>query len=895
MCGLKRFFITMGLCVFAVVVGGVGDPFVFSQELVNGSFEQDGNNDGRPDDWETAGRSSVRQDLARISEPGRGYVARLRCTQFEGGFPDSHAMIAQVNRVGVKHGQWYRLRLWARAEELESGSVSIALVNRKTWQDTGLRETFSPESEWKRYEFHFQAARDLQPEESRFQIYFQGTGTLYLDDITLEPVAAFRPQRLPQLPTEGLKNFVPNSSFECGGTGWGSVALGMSSWAGNLFQHVGEWDNSKAHHGSHSWRLSLSQASPLVSYFDYFDPTATPVRCVVIANEGWIPLERGNRYVLSAYVCADKPDTPVVLLVRQETRNVQRTFKVGQEWTRLALPFVAEQAFAYCGVGLDLQQSQVSDAVIWIDAIQFERVADASDGPSDYQLSRGLESNLSTDQLGNIFLNPERGLDMTLRAFNGTSERRTLEGKLRILDFRDQTVWEQSVSLDVPQNAVAEKRFSQILQGRRGFFRAVWEPQVGLQQTIRLANIEPVGEQDTSFGMNHAFPWDFLLQLSHSAGVRWWRDWSCQWRLVQGQEGGPFDFQIPDQQIQRVLRAGGQSLVLLPFPATEWSAVVDKDRVARGAGSNTYLQRRLIVAQKPKDLADFGRYVRATVEHYGHSVKVIEILNEPLFTSYALPNSFGWDIGDYLAMLKVAYESAKAVDPRCLVVGGIAAPPESQWVRRFIEQGGLQWCDIMNLHLYPHRGSPDAYESSFQACYQLMKARGPVRPIWVTEIGCYADDDPPTLPFTVGDEAMNRSLRPSEHRAAIDLVKFAAVMGASGVRKVFYHAGTCGAFNENTAGNVFFEYGGVPRKMYPAQAVLSKLLGADWDFVGKWNEDQGIQGFRFRSKGHEVIIVWARKSAPITIPEGFRVYDMMGNQVEKLPTEVADEPIYLVK
>jgi len=175
-----------------------------------------------------------------------------------------------------------------------------------------------------------------------------------------------------------------------------------------------------------------------------------------------------------------------------------------------------------------------------------------------------------------------------------------------------------------------------------------------------------------------------------------------------------------------------------------------------------------------------------------------------------------------------------------------------------------------------------------------MRAHGPVRPIWVTEIGCYADDDPPTLPFTVGDEAMNQSLRPSEYRAAIDLVKFSAVMGAAGVRKIFYHAGTCGAFNENTAGNVFFEYGGTPRKMYAVQAILAKLLGSDWDFVGKWNEDQGVQGFRFRSKGHEVIIVWARKATPITIPDRFRVYDLMGNPLEKPPTEVTDEPIYLV-
>lgn len=142
---------------------------------------------------------------------------------------------------------------------------------------------------------------------------------------------------------------------------------------------------------------------------------------------------------------------------------------------------------------------------------------------------------------------------------------------------------------------------------------------------------------------------------------------------------------------------------------------------------------------------------------------------------------------------------------------------------------------------------------------------------------------------------MNRSLRPSELRATVDLVKFAAVMGAAGVKKIFYHAGTCGPFNENTAGNIFFEYGGTPRKMYAAQAVLSDLLGADWVYLGKWAENQGIQGFRFRSKGNEIIIVWARHRTPIRVPEGFVVWDIMGNALSESPLEVTDEPVYLIR
>ena len=73
-----------------------------------------------------------------------------------------------------------------------------------------------------------------------------------------------------------------------------------------------------------------------------------------------------------------------------------------------------------------------------------------------------------------------------------------------------------------------------------------------------------------------------------------------------------------------------------------------------------------------------------------------------------------------------------------------------------------------------------------------MRAHGGPKPIWITEWGCYADDDPPCLPQTVGDATMNRCRWPSERAATEHIVKFTAVSFAHGVRKIFFHAGTCG-------------------------------------------------------------------------------------------------------
>lgn len=866
-----------------------------AQGVFNGAFEEDANNDEIPDGWTTAGRAGVVQELKRVSVSEGGHAAKLTCTQFEAGFPDSHAMICQLNRVSVRRGQWYVLRLRARAEHLQTGSVSVALVNYRNWTPSGLQETFSPQEDWQTFEFYFRATADLPAEQSRFQIYFQGTGTLWVDDVELTPIAEFRPQRLPQLSVVPGKNAIPNSSFELGETGWGCLGAGGTSWAANLFRLEGRWDDSQAVHGRRSWKLTLSGKEPLVTYFDYFDPTAVSLRRVLIGHEGWIPLEAGRVYEFSAYVKADREGVPVVIQIRQDDRSETRRVGVGTQWTRINLRVTARQSYAYGAVGLDLGQSPLEEATLWIDAVQFS-LLNSPDEDLAYSPAATVETCLVTDRPGNIFIASDEGIAVRLRGYNDGEQAQTVTGNVVLLDYRDREIQRLPVVLEVPPRKTAEILLSGLIPGKTGFYRAIWKPDGAREQVLRLAVVRPWTGSDSAFGMNHAFPVDFLLELSRLAGLVWWRDWSCQWRLVQSEPNSPFDFRIPDTQIRRVLEHRGHVLVLLPFPATPWSAMVDRDRIEKEAHGNAYLQQRLVVAQKPRDVALFAGYVRETVRHYRGGVACYEILNEPLYTSYALPSSYGWTVDDYLELLRTAYQVAKEVDPGCTVVGGIAAPPDSRWVREFIEKGGLAWCDVMNLHLYPHRGDPSSYEEAFRTCRELMVRAGhPAKPIWVTEIGCYADDDPPVQPFRVGDEAMNRSLRPNELRAAIDLVKFAAVMGAAGVNKVFYHAGTCGPFNENTAGNVFFEYGGCPRKMFAAQAVLSGFLGADMQFLGKDVSYPHVQAYRFRSQSREVTIAWSKIPVPMVLPADVVVYDLMGNPLAGRKLEVAEEPVYLVR
>jgi hypothetical protein len=178
----------------------------------------------------------------------------------------------------------------------------------------------------------------------------------------------------------------------------------------------------------------------------------------------------------------------------------------------------------------------------------------------------------------------------------------------------------------------------------------------------------------------------------------------------------------------------------------------------------------------------------------------------------------------------------------------------------------------------------------------MMKTRDEVRPIWLTEYGCYADDDPYRTPQSVGDAAMSRSVWPSERDASQALVQSAAAFCSHGLRKIFLHAGTCGPINGSSAGGVFFEYGGVPRKMLPAVWALSRLLDADFEPVDLGPQHQDRRVYVFRVKRGLLAIAWTREDKPlrVTTSDDITAVDIMGNTLDAHTIQLTATPVYFL-
>ena len=873
--------------------------------VANGSFEQSQLKSGVPDDWSSSGNPAVRQQLVLDTGRDGQRCARLSCTEFNGDGPDFHAMICQVGKVGVRQGQWYRLTCWAKAEGIRGGAVEVALSDTRRWENAGLEEFLSPGAQWQRFDFLFRAREDLSAAASRLQFWFKGTGTLWLDDVVLAESAGGQ-QWFPQISTDGVKNFVPNSSFECGTANWGSFTYGLSGWAGSLYRLEGELDQGVAQHGRHSLRIALTPQTLPVFYFDYYEPVRQPVRRVLAANRGWFHVKPGEPLTLSAFLRADAEGVAAQLAVNEApSRLLRKPVTVGREWQRCEFTFTPSQSYLFIAVGLDLEASGRDAATLWLDSVQLER----GDHATAYEPRQPVESFIETDATGNIFTIPANGLTLTVKTFNNTDRAQIVRGQLQVRDFFDRDVIAEERGLQVPAQRDASFTVPRLCQGRQGFFRATWMPrfpevtpaqQTGLVSSLRCALITPAAADlsDSPLGFNHAYPWDFLVQLAREAGIVWWRDWSAKWQTIEP-EKGKFDFTAADTQIRRVLNLNSKVEVLLPFPSASWSTTARADEVDKAAGQNEYLRARLPCSYMPSDLNDFGAYAAAVARHYEQSrpraVTHFQILNEPVYTDYALPRKFGYTLADYLRLAEVGSRALHNADPQCRVVGGISANLEAGLTRDFVAQGGLQWVDVFDLHMYDPARPAESFEDSFRSLEDLMRAHGGPKPVWITEWGCYADDDPPCLPQSVGDATMTRCRWPSERDATEHIVKFTAVSFAHGVRKIFFHAGTCGTINGPDAGGVLFTYGGAPRQMYAGVATLNRLLGVP-DECLRTVHDNALLAYVFRSGDRVVAIVWceAGQSRRLKLTPSVQTYDIMGNTVTREDLLLEQSPVYLV-
>ncbi len=851
----------------------------------------------KPQQWETSGDiKAVTQTLRVVRDAAGKACAELVCTRCEAGAPSAHAMLAQVGVLRLVKGQTYEFSCRLRSEGLAGGSVSVAISDTKAWANCGLEAQSPVGGEWRTFRRVFRASRDVGP-ANRLQIWFAEPGTLWVGDVRLVESRPEEVEFTEVVPPTHATNLLPNGSFEVGPAGWMSMGAGVG-W-GDLHRLHGSIESTGGQHGRNFLRIPLGDGQTPVLSFDYFEPVVRRELRPLAASRGWIRVEKGEAYTLSCFMRCAKDATPALLGARAKdpagaSQDHKLAVKLTTEWKRYAVTFRPQQRYVFVYAGPDLAEEQRVD--VDVDAVQLEKGEQAT----AFAPAGAVEFGIEPAAAGGVsFDNEDRPL--ILRAANHGDAAAKVTVRLSATDYLDAPAALPEQTLEIPARSNVQRPVK-LPADWRGYYRVVASADGAIQSfpaDVRLAIVPRRTGTDSVLGVNHAFVSPELIRLAGRGGVTWYRDWSLKWQHMEPAKG-QYHWELGDAQIDRVLREGASVLPLLPpFPSADWSSEAPAGLSTRG-----YPGVRIRQAWGPKDPAELAGFISQAVLRYKDRIHIWDFLNEPIYTDYSLPadstNRYGgrkYLPADYVSLLEVAATAMRKADPSCKVVGGIGSGP-TYLTREVIDAGILKQIDIFNLHMYPGLRAPESFAAEMSKLLALMDAHGGRKPIWITEFAYYGADDLSRRPFNPADNSWAEArLLDSERQCADYTTRFFVIALARGVQKVFLHDGGNGKANDTDVDCPLLVHG-TPRKLLPALAVLTQLLGPAPSCVGERNLSGPDCCVAFETPERSVLVFWQASgdgSKPkLPAGPGLTWMDAMGRKLDGPPAKLTGSPVYLV-
>jgi Secretion system C-terminal sorting domain/Glycosyl hydrolase catalytic core len=715
--------------------------------------------------------------------------------------------------------------------------------------------------------------------------------------------------RNPRIINSGSKNLIPNASFELGTDGWSSTGI-PTGWGGDLWDLFGEIDTLVSWEGKRSFRIDLGPDKTEITYFDVWPMVRQAQTAPNLANRGWIDVTKGSRYTLSAYMRSDQAGIPAILSVYQsaDLASQYRIDKQGTyitlstEWVRYSFTITAADKQLFIAVGPMLVNENDS-ATIWIDAIQFEQ----NTGPTDFQLHSPFEVGLSTGKFGNIFTTSEN-VNFKLTSSNQSSNEIIAAVQCNITDYFDSNVFHDEKQIIVGTDNELELNWPLGISNT-GYYNVKFSwtfENKTYTRNFPISIIAPYLWEDSYFGINHSPTETAASKAIQLAGLKWNRDWSMNWGMLEPQEGN-LSFIDADEQILNSEKLGFKTLCLLPpLPSTNWNSVAPES-----VSSNLWYR----MAYMPNDTSKLMNFITASIGHFKDKVKHWEFLNEPIWTSFCLPGASynlpdaNYIPADYIALLKKAYIIMKSADPSCNVIGGFSAEPW-RFTKEFILADGLKYIDILNIHNYGGFTPPESFIDEMDELLSQMDQYGGRKPIWITEYSYYGADSLPWSPWKAPENHWSANLLLESERQCADwTIRYNTIMFARGVEKIIYHEATEGLINDGSPNLEFAMLGeeGVPRKLYAAQAAMANFLGPEFTYAGQLENNMPsenstthkIQAYSFQSNEKAVLIAWISEkeysNVLLNVPDGVDVYNIMGAKTS-LSGEIklSISPVYIV-
>lgn len=778
-----------------------------------------------------SGEASLRISVGHI-----GYINPQRRSWI--GF--GAAQVRAAAPVPLTVGQTYHVRAWLRASEAILVKLQIRQAGKPWWPylpyQTVVREA------WEKVEFLWTSANE--DPTAWFLISFSALGSVWIDDVLVEPVA---PDPAPAAPG----NLLANGDFDLGLVGW----LGPYGWD------------------------SVRDPEMLVE-----EPNGNPCLRLVGAND------TGAAQISDSFALA--PGRPLTARCRlRATGPVRVDFGVFMQG-----PDHAQWAYGQTQVEVATEWREVTlttAPVGWTPFGPYGFVRIVSHGPETIWIDDVVvrqDGRVAGDERVRAALVSDRhprglyrddepvGLSLRCSAPPATHPRLMW----RVIDDRGAKLVE---GVATPVGGRSEASLYRGLLPR-GWYRAEVHWRDGgrdyrHEATFCVLPAPRSGELSASPFGGHFMPSPNYLDLVARVGVRWIRLWPPGYTLWRTVEPEPGRWSWPDEKVRALAEAGLGICGMLESPPA-W---------ANGAD--------------PEYPNQWERYVATTVEHYRPWIRVWEVQNEPDLRYWVSKPDGPSRAQVYVETLKRTAAVIKRVDPDAIVMGGSFGGPAAAgtdgeaFVEEMIALGALECLDVLSFHYYhgvgyerPMDEGPDPVDASLARLRERMRASGRLVPIENSEGGIHnpqsclserpaAPDNPEPMPAD---------------QAAMLTARMILAQWAAGVQRFYFYNLFVDGCTVTKTWDGFIEGDGQPRPVVAAYAALTHFLGdATYEQTERPTEDTWIRWFA--TPRGRIAVVYARSGtlAEVRVPGARQAWDIMGRPIP-LRDEmmiVGPQPVYI--
>ncbi|MCE5215617.1 hypothetical protein LLH03_01190 [bacterium] len=432
-----------------------------------------------------------------------------------------------------------------------------------------------------------------------------------------------------------------------------------------------------------------------------------------------------------AYLCCD-PEFPDDL--QHATLRVAAPLRSegDQSWFRIEEPYLACTVVARQAQG-GVYQCELRDITLG-PATTGDRYLAAmylmvGDKPCLLQLvpegGEGLQVRLTTNHVGHVFSGAEP-VRVTLTGLcPGAAQ--TCQLDLKLSDYATgEALWHGTQTLSCDARSCTDTTLTLPLE-RFGVFELVAEggPQPATLRVCRVPTPRQVDPDASTIGMNifqqQIWWYAYQVPLMAQAGVHWirpWLAWENVWS-VQQPTADVWDTRALDAALRRMESYRMEYQAIL-FNAPQW--------VTGNAGWRAPPEERLGL---------WSGYVRRLVSQYKDRIQYWEVWNEPDLMWQEQTRHSG---AHYVAVLKAAWEAAKAADPNCKVLG-LSHAGYMEWLERVGQLGAKDYFDIATIHSY---AAPSGYSAAVKQRRDMLARYGMGdKPLWINELGATAYDFSP--------------------------------------------------------------------------------------------------------------------------------------------------------